>query len=318
MLETISATKVVPSDLSGKRFDHVAAALFPDYSRARLQTWIKSGELVVDGNPMKAKEKVYVESVLTLAVQLEADSDHLPEDIPLHVVFEDEHLLVINKAAGIVVHPAAGNRNGTLLNAILYHAPACAALPRAGIVHRLDKDTTGLMVVAKSLTAHADLVKQLHDRTVGREYEAITLGTMTGGGVVESQIGRHPKARQKMAVVKSGGKEAITHYRVLKRFGHHTHVRVKLETGRTHQIRVHMSHLRFPLVGDTAYAGRQKVPAGASDLLLDTLRNFPRQALHAKALELIHPETGDQMEWEVSLPDDMSHLLAIIKAEDPA
>ncbi len=317
MLDTIAEQKEVPIDLAGKRFDHVAAQLFPEYSRARLQTWIKEGALTLNGEALKPKDKVQGGTIAKLYVQLEPEADHQAEDIPIDVVYEDDDILVINKAAGMVVHPAAGNRTGTLLNAILHHAPECAALPRSGIVHRLDKDTTGLMVVAKSLQAHADLVAQLHDRTVGREYEAITMGTMTGGGKLENQMGRHPKHRQKMAVVKAGGKEAITHYRVLQRFGHHTHIRVKLETGRTHQIRVHMAHLRYPLVGDVTYAGRQKVPAGATEALLEQLRSFPRQALHAKALALFHPITGEAMQWEVDLPSDMAHLLEILKRDDP-
>jgi len=318
MLDTISERKEVPIELAGKRFDHVAAHLFPEYSRARLQTWIKEGNLTLDGQTLKPKDKVSGSAMVELQVTLEAEQEHEAEDIPLDVVYEDDDILVINKPAGLVVHPAAGNWTGTLLNGILHHAPQCGALPRSGIVHRLDKDTTGLMVVAKTLPAHADLVAQLHDRTVGREYEAITMGTMTGGGKLETQMGRHPKHRQKMAVVKTGGKEAITHYRVLERFGHHTHIRVKLETGRTHQIRVHMAHLRYPLVGDATYAGRQRVPAGASEELLEVLREFPRQALHAKALELFHPVTGDQLQWEVDLPEDMAKLLEIIKSDDPA
>jgi len=318
MLDTISERKEVPIELAGKRFDHVAAHLFPEYSRARLQTWIKEGNLTLDGQTLKPKDKVSGSAMVELQVTLEAEQDHEAEDIPLDVVYEDDDILVINKPAGLVVHPAAGNWTGTLLNGILHHAPQCGALPRSGIVHRLDKDTTGLMVVAKTLPAHADLVAQLHDRTVGREYEAITMGTMTGGGKLETQMGRHPKHRQKMAVVKTGGKEAITHYRVLERFGHHTHIRVKLETGRTHQIRVHMAHLRYPLVGDATYAGRQRVPGGASEELLEALREFPRQALHAKALELFHPVTGDQLQWEVDLPEDMAQLLNIIKTDDPA
>ncbi|NVK11918.1 MAG: 23S rRNA pseudouridine(1911/1915/1917) synthase RluD [Gammaproteobacteria bacterium] len=316
MLEHITERREIPAELYGKRFDHVAASLFPEYSRARLQTWIKDGDLTLDGEAKKPKDKVVVARYVVLDVQLEAEADHEAEDIPLEVVYEDKHLLVVNKPKGLVVHPAAGNPSGTLLNAVLHHAPECAALPRGGIVHRLDKDTTGLMVIAKTLTAHADLVEQLHDRTVGREYEAVAMGTMTGGGKVDTQIGRHPKHRQRMAVIKTGGKQAITHYRLLKRYGNHSHIRVKLETGRTHQIRVHMAHLKHPLVGDQTYAGRQKVPAGASEEMLEMLRNFPRQALHAKALELIHPETGEEMNWEIDLPEDMKQLIELLDRED--
>lgn len=318
MLDTINAVKKVTEIESGQRLDQIAAQLFPEYSRARLQTWIKDGALTVDGEKRKPKEKIFSGTELILNVQLEAEGVYEAEEMELDIVYEDNDILVLNKPTNMVVHPAAGNWSGTLLNGILHHAPECAALPRAGIVHRLDKDTTGLMVVAKSLEAHADLVAQLHERSVGREYEAIASGVMTGGGSLETEIGRHPKNRQRMAVVKAGGKQAITHYRVLKRFANHTHIRVKLETGRTHQIRVHMAHLRHPLVGDITYAGRHKFPKGASEALLEALASFPRQALHAKRLELFHPITGQTMSWEVDLPADMQHLLDVVTSEDQA
>jgi 23S rRNA pseudouridine1911/1915/1917 synthase len=226
--------------------------------------------------------------------------------------------MVLNKPVGLVVHPAAGHMGGTLLNALLHLHPDLAQLPRAGIVHRLDKDTSGLMVVAKNLVAHTDLVGQLQLRTVNREYEAIAMGVMTGGGTVNAPIGRHPNDRKKQAVIISdglnkGGKSAITHYRVLKKFFAHTHIRVKLETGRMHQIRVHMTHLHYPLVGDATYGGRLRLPAGATAELQETLRHFPRQALHAKALGLEHPRTGERMQWEIDLPDDMQHLLTVLE-----
>ena len=245
---------------------------------------------------------------------MEEQGDWQAEEIPLDIVYEDEHILVINKPVNLVVHPAAGNRSGTLLNGLLFHCPDLINVPRAGIVHRLDKDTTGLMVVAKTLEAHADLVAQLQERTVSREYEAVVAGVMTGGGKVEAPIGRHPRQRQKMAVVEFGGKEAITHYRVVKRYPNHTHVRLKLETGRTHQIRVHMAHIGYALVGDSTYAGRMKIPKNLSKEQLDLLRNFGRQALHAAQLGLIHPATDEYMEWQVPRPADMQALLDLLAA----
>jgi 23S rRNA pseudouridine1911/1915/1917 synthase len=230
------------------------------------------------------------------------------------VIYEDEQIIVLNKPAGLVVHPAAGHRDGTLLNALLHHCPKVATVPRAGIVHRLDKDTTGLMVVAKTLEAQTSLVTQLQDRSMGREYESVVNGVMTGGGTVDEPMDRHPKQRQKMSVHPTG-KEAKTHYRVLQKFSGHTHIRLKLETGRTHQIRVHMAHIRYPLVGDPQYGGRFRMPKGISAALQETLRNFKRQALHAKRLELWHPETDELMSWEIPLPDDMLELLSALETD---
>ena len=227
-------------------------------------------------------------------------------------MYHINHIIVLNKPAGLVVHPAAGHASGTLVNALLHHAPDIAKLPRAGIVHRLDKDTTGLMVVAKSLVAHTSIVDQLQTRTMGREYEAIVTGVMTGGGCVDQAMARHPQNRIKMAV-HPFGKPAVTHYRLIERFDAHTHIRLKLETGRTHQIRVHMTHLHYPLVGDPVYGGRLRLPAGASEEVADAVRDFKRQALHAKKLTLIHPESGEEMSWEVDLPEDMVYLLTMLK-----
>jgi 23S rRNA pseudouridine1911/1915/1917 synthase len=309
MAEALELTAVVPDSLMGSRLDFAAAELFPDYSRSRLQAWIKSADLTVNGQQAKPKDKMMGGEELVLIAELEEQGDWEAEDIPLDIVFEDEHILVINKPEGLVVHPAAGNRSGTLLNGLLHHQPDLINVPRAGIVHRLDKDTTGLMVVAKTLQAHADLVAQLQERSVSREYEAVVQGVMTGGGRVEGAIGRHPRQRQKMAVVDFGGKEAVTHYRVTQRFDNHTHVRLKLETGRTHQIRVHMAHIGYPLVGDSTYAGRFKIPKQASPELLEQLKGFRRQALHAAQLGLIHPATAEYMEWQAHRPDDMQQLL---------
>ena len=314
MADLIEQQLRVPDEFNGKRFDQVAAELFPDYSRSRLQAWIKDGSLTVDGQQRKAKEKLFGGEQLSLCAELESQGEWQAEEIPLDIVYEDEHILVINKPAELVVHPAAGNYTGTLLNALLHHCPGQVNIPRAGIVHRLDKDTTGLMVVAKTLAAQTDLVAQLQERTVSREYEAVVQGAMTGGGVVDAPIGRHPRLRTKMAVVSHGGKEAITHYWVEQRFADHTHVRLKLETGRTHQIRVHMAHIKYPLVGDSVYAGRFKIPAGISRALADELRGFPRQALHAAKLGLIHPASDEYMEWSVPLPEDMQRLLHILQS----
>jgi len=233
----------------------------------------------------------------------------------LNVVYEDESILVINKPAGLVVHPAAGHHHGTLLNGLLNHCDELNAIPRAGIVHRLDKDTTGLMVVAKTLSAHKQLVDQLQERTVSRIYEAVACGVMTAGGCVNEPIGRHRIDRKKMTVTENG-KHAVTHYRLLEKFSHHTHVRVQLETGRTHQIRVHMAHIRYPLVGDQVYRGRLKIPAGCSDELAEKLRRFKRQALHAKELGLTHPESGELMQWQSTLPDDFMNLLECLKNDE--
>jgi len=317
MVEKINLTIEVPLELDGKRLDQIASELFSDYSRARLQAWIKDGKLTVDGRQCKSKVKLMGGEQLTLDAELEADDNWEPEDIAIDIVYEDDALLVINKPAGLVVHPASGHKTGTLLNALLFHDPSLATLPRAGIVHRIDKETTGLLVIAKTLPAHKSLVKQLLKKTVFREYEAIVCGVMTGGGIVDQPIGRHPTQRIRMAVVE-GGKAAVTHYRVIERFRSHTHVRVQLETGRTHQIRVHMSHLHYPLLGDPVYGGRFRLPKGATPEFADGLRDFKRQALHARTLGLIHPVTGEDMKWQSELPDDFTAMLALLKlnAED--
>lgn len=314
MKDVIEQSALVPSSMSGMRFDQVASELFPDFSRSRLQSWIRDGQLTLDGHTVKPKEKVIGGEQLELKAELEAQGNWEPEAIQLDIVYEDNHLMVINKPAGLVVHPAAGNYSGTLLNALLNHCPDLINLPRAGIVHRLDKETTGLMVVAKTLQAHTDLVEQLAERTVSREYEAVAVGAMTGGGTVDAPMGRHPIQRKLMAVLSQGGKRAVTHYRVLTRFPHHTHIRVKLETGRTHQIRVHMAHIGFPLVGDATYGKRFKIPKGATTELVEALKAFPRQALHAATLGLEHPESGEYCEWTSPLPEDFQSLVAALKS----
>jgi 23S rRNA pseudouridine1911/1915/1917 synthase len=302
----------IPPGLSDKRLDQAAAELMPEHSRSRLQSWIKSGVLTVNGKTCKPRDKVMLNDLLELDAEPEVKVTWEAEPITLDIVYEDEHLLVINKPAGLVVHPAAGHADGTLVNALLNYAPEVENLPRAGIVHRLDKDTSGIMVVARSLIAHTSLVNQLQERTMGREYEAVVVGSLTGGATVDAPIGRHPQDRKRMAVV-SSGKPAVTHYRLIERFAAHTHVRCKLESGRTHQIRVHMTHVRHPLVGDPVYGGRLRLPKGTTEELRAELAAFNRQALHARKLTLEHPETGETMSWEVELPEDMVQLIAALR-----
>lgn len=317
MSDMIQRAAEVPFELGGQRLDQIAAQLFPEHSRSRLAGWIKDGRLTVDGAVLRPRDIVHSGAQLVLEAEQEAQGEWLAQDIELEIVYEDEHILVIDKPAGLVVHPAAGHQDGTLLNALLYHVPDIANVPRAGIVHRLDKDTTGLMVVAKTLEAHTKLVAQLQARSVSRIYEAIVIGVITSGGTIDAPIGRHGVQRQKMAVV-DAGKVAVSHYRVLERFRAHTHTRGKLETGRTHQIRVHMSHIGYPLVGDPVYGGRFRIPPVASQTLVQTLREFPRQALHARFLELDHPATGVRMKWESPLPEDFLWLLSLLRQDREA
>ncbi|MBD9415616.1 23S rRNA pseudouridine(1911/1915/1917) synthase RluD [Pseudomonas sp. PDM16] len=313
--QLIQLTAEVPSDLGGQRLDQVAAQLFDEYSRSRLSGWIKDGRLTVDGAVIRPRDIVHSGAVLSLEAEQEAQGEWVAQDIPLNIVYEDEHILVIDKPAGLVVHPAAGHADGTLLNALLHHVPDIINVPRAGIVHRLDKDTTGLMVVAKTLQAQTKLVDQLQKRTVSRIYECICIGVITSGSTIDAPIGRSSANRQRMAVI-DGGKPAVTHYRVLERFRSHTHVRVKLETGRTHQIRVHMTHVGYPLVGDPLYAGRFRIPPAASPTLVQTLKEFPRQALHARFLELEHPATGQRMKWVSPLPEDLVWMLSLLRQDN--
>ena len=313
--QLIQLTAEVPADLGGQRLDQVAAQLFDEYSRSRLSAWIKDGRLTVVGAVLRPRDIVHSGAVLSLQAEQEAQGEWVAQDIALNIVYEDEHILVIDKPAGLVVHPAAGHADGTLLNALLHHVPDIINVPRAGIVHRLDKDTTGLMVVAKTLQAQTKLVDQLQKRTVSRIYECICIGVITSGSTIDAPIGRSSANRQRMAVI-DGGKPAVTHYRVLERFRSHTHVRVKLETGRTHQIRVHMTHAGYPLIGDPLYAGRFRIPPAASPTLVQNLREFPRQALHARFLELEHPASGKRMRWESPLPEDMVWMLSLLRQDN--
>lgn len=301
----------VPLEYGGMRLDQALAKLLPEYSRSRLQEWVAQGLVTLNGAGATSKQKVWGGEKLSVIPQGNlADQPYQAEDIALEIVYEDDSILIINKPVGLVVHPGSGNWQGTLLNALLHHDPSLGEVPRAGIVHRLDKDTSGLLVVARTITAQTALVRQLQDRSVSREYMALAHGEIERGGKVDQPIDRHPSQRTKMAVVE-GGKPAVTHYSVVESFPGCTLVRCKLETGRTHQIRVHMAHIRHPLVGDHIYIkGAQKCPPEMRSTLLE----FPRQALHAERLGLEHPETGEWMEWQVNMPSDMQQLLDRIRA----
>ncbi|MBI0157187.1 MULTISPECIES: 23S rRNA pseudouridine(1911/1915/1917) synthase RluD [Gilliamella] len=293
----------------GMRLDQALSELFPDYSRSRIKEWIVNNKVLVNNNIVnKPKDKVLGGEKIIIEVEIEEETYHQPEDIKLNIVYEDDHILVINKPRDLVVHPGAGNPNGTVLNALLYHYPDISRVPRAGIVHRLDKDTTGLMVVAKTIEAQTHLVESLQLREITREYEAVAMGIITAGGSVDQPITRHPTKRTHMAVFPTG-KPAVTHYRVMEKYRLHTRLRLRLETGRTHQIRVHMAHIAHPLVGDPLYGGRPRPPKGASESFIQTLRDFDRQALHAAMLRLYHPITGELMEWHAPIPDDMQKLI---------
>jgi 23S rRNA pseudouridine1911/1915/1917 synthase len=316
MSEAVHHQLTIPIDHAGQRLDQVLAELLDGYSRTRIKEWIDAGQVLVNGARLRPKDKVLggeqveIQATLPDAVNVEA------EEIGLDIVYQDKHVLVINKPAGLVVHPGAGNVAGTLQNALLHFDARLAQVPRAGIVHRLDKDTSGLMVVARTVEAHTSLVRAIEAREVEREYEAVCVGVMTGGGVVDAPIGRHPVDRLKMAV-REDGREAVTHYRVLHRYRGHTHVRLKLESGRTHQIRVHMMHIRYPLVGDRVYGGRILLPKGAAPELIEALRGFRRQALHAARLAFEHPVSGKPIVNEAALPADMQELLGVL-ARDAA
>jgi 23S rRNA pseudouridine1911/1915/1917 synthase len=310
--EQIELGATVSAEHAGLRLDQAAAELFPDYSRGRLQKWIRGGELTVDGRVCKPTYRLLGGEHLKLAAEIERDGEVRPEPIPLEIIHADDDLIVVDKPAGLVVHPAAGNPDGTLQNALLHFDESLAALPRAGIVHRLDKDTSGVMVVARSLRAHTGLVRQLQARTMSRVYRALVLGDLVAGGTVDAPIGRHPRDRKRMAVVASG-RPAVSHYRVLQRFEALTWLEVSLETGRTHQIRVHMRHLDHPLVGDPVY-GRKPRQAGLSLEQYEAVREFPRQALHAAVLKLAHPADGRPCRFQAALPGDMRRLLDIMNA----
>ncbi|MDY6215441.1 23S rRNA pseudouridine(1911/1915/1917) synthase RluD [Actinobacillus porcinus] len=311
----ITLSTEVQSEQMGQRLDQTLAELFPEYSRSRLKTWIEQNLVLVNGNVINVpRTKVLGGEHIEITVEVEDETHFEPENIPLNIVYEDEHILVINKPKDFVVHPGAGNPRGTVLNALLYHYPQIAEVPRAGIVHRLDKDTTGLMVVAKTIPAQTQLVRDLQKRKITREYEAVAFGVMTKGGKVDEPMARHPTKRTAMAVHPMG-KPAVTHYRIMEHFRNYTRLRLRLETGRTHQIRVHMAHIAHPLLGDQTYGGRPRPPKNASEHFAEVLRNFQRQALHAIMLRLEHPITGELMEWHAPLPDDFVELIAALKED---
>lgn len=306
----------IPDELAGQRLDQALAQMFPEYSRSRLKAWLLGGSVLVDGRVWRPRDRVsggetvVVQSVVEVAVRDEAEA------IPLDVVFEDDWLLVVNKPAGLVVHPGAGNISGTLMNGLLHHAPSLEQLPRAGIIHRIDKDTSGLLLVAKTLPAHTALVRRLANREISRQYLAICIGVLTGGGTIDAPIARHPVDRTRMAV-RENGKPAVTHYTVVERFRAHTYINVVLDTGRTHQIRVHFAYRRHALVGDPVYGGRLALPSGASDELVEALRVFKRQALHARLLEFAHPVSGETLCLEVAPPSDFEALLQVLGEDAP-
>ncbi|MCM0024798.1 23S rRNA pseudouridine(1911/1915/1917) synthase RluD [Proteus mirabilis] len=315
MSQQIRLNATVADSQLGQRLDQALAELFPDYSRSRIKEWILDNRVQVNDKIInKPKEKMLGGEKIEVDALIEEDVRWEPQNIPLNIVYEDDDILVINKPRDLVVHPGAGNPDGTVLNALLYRYPEIVNVPRAGIVHRLDKDTTGLMVVAKTVPAQTHLVEALQRREITREYEAVATGRMTAGGLVNEPISRHPTKRTHMAVHPMG-KPAVTHYRVMEHFSAHTRLRLRLETGRTHQIRVHMAHIHHPLIGDQLYGGRPRPLKGASEEFRETLRRFDRQALHATMLRLYHPITGIEMEWHAPLPDDMVELIRVLKVD---
>ena len=311
MTEKQQLFDVIPEAFKGLRLDSALVQLFPDYSRARLQKWIRNGDVSVDGKKLRPRDIVMGGEQVKLQVELMDEVYLEPQAIDLDIVYEDDFILIINKAAGLVVHPGAGNFSGTMANGLLHHAPEIRAIPRVGIVHRLDKDTTGLLVVAKDLKSHTHLAEQLQQRTVSRKYIALVHGEIISGDTIDAPIGRHPVDRKRMAV-KSTGKPAVTHFRIQKKYKNYTLLKVHLETGRTHQIRVHMSYLRFPIVGDTIY-GKKMNPG--NNATLKTIANFPRQALHAESLSFVHPQTKEQVSYTASLPKDIQELLDVLETD---
>jgi 23S rRNA pseudouridine1911/1915/1917 synthase len=303
-MKIIHLTTTVPPELANTRFDSALAKLFPQYSRSRWQAWIKAGAVQIDDKAIGQSEKVQDGQQINVNVELAPEELWQAQAIPLNIVYEDEDIIVINKPVGLVVHPGKGNQENTLVNALLHYAPELANVPRAGVVHRLDKDTSGLLVIARNLTAHKNLVTQIQNREMKREYFAIVSGILISGSTIRTAIGRHPLKRTKMAVTPHG-KGAVTHYRVVEKFTGHTYLKVQLETGRTHQIRVHMAHIHHPI--------RLKFTANISAELRNALQHFKRQALHATALTLQHPTTGKILQWQAPLPDDMQQLLTLLR-----
>jgi 23S rRNA pseudouridine1911/1915/1917 synthase len=314
MNQTVNLSAVVPPELAGFRLDRAAAAIWSDYSRSRIQQWIESGELTLDGEPAEPKRRLKGGEQVSIAAELAVAEDAGPEPIPLAVVYEDDDLIVVDKPAGLVVHPGAGNPQGTLLNALLNLDETLRHVPRAGIVHRLDKDTSGLLVVARNLVSQQKLAAMIEQRRVKRVYRAVCQTVLTGGGVIDVPIGRHPRDRTRMAV-RRDGRESLTRYRVLERFRAQSFIELELETGRTHQIRVHMAHIQAPLVGDPVYGGRPRLPRHPSEALKHCLQSFPRQALHAHVLAFAHPGDGRELRFESPLPADIDELLSVLRRD---
>ena len=306
---------IIPERMTGNRIDSSLSEMLPDYSRSKITAWIKSGDALIKQKSFKPKDKVIGNEVIYLTINSKQSNNWIAEKIPLNIFYEDEDIIIINKQFGLVTHPGAGNWSGTLANALLYYDPSLSTLDRVGIVHRLDKNTSGLMVIARNEKSQKYLVEQLQNHSVSREYSALVYGHMIAGGTIDEPIGRDPKDRVKQAVLMSG-KDAVTHYRAIERFKSHTHVKAILETGRTHQIRVHLSHIGHSLIGDPVYGGRVRFPKKASDELKQALLNFKRQALHSKKLTLTHPISGELMSWKAPLPDDMQELLEVLKKFD--
>jgi len=305
-------TLILPESVANLRIDQALSQQLPEYSRTQIKQWIDQGDILLNGQRIAAKTKVKGGEEVSITIIPPEPLTNEAQDIPLNIVFEDEHVLIIDKPVGLVVHPGAGNSDRTLLNALLHYHPPLTHLPRAGILHRLDKDTSGLLMIAKTTTALQSLGKQLDARTLVREYQAVVYGPLISGGTVQAAIDRHPLNRKRMAVVETG-KPAVTHYRVAERFRYHTHLNLKLETGRTHQIRVHMAHIRHPIVGDAAYGGRVKLGKNMTEELIQSLRQFKRQALHAFALGFSHPITKEFIRVTSELPDDINALLTALR-----
>ena len=311
-MSSIQLQTTIPESLDDSRLDQALATLFPQYARSQHQLWIKNGQVTVNGNTYRPRDKVQTGQEILIHAKLPAEERWKAQEIPLNIVYEDDALLVIDKPAGLIVHPGAGNPDQTLVNALLHHDPNLNTLPRAGIIHRLDKDTSGLLVVARSLEAHHALVKAMQNREIKRNYEAIVQGVLVSGGTIEAPIGRHPTHRTQMTVVESG-KPAVTHYRVFGRFRAHTWVRIQLETGRTHQLRVHFEHIHYPIIGDKIYMKRLKLLAKLPDKLKKVLSDLHRQALHATQLELLHPISGKIMRCKSPLPEDIQQVITALQ-----
>ncbi len=308
MNELIQIDTVIPEEMSGKRLDQALAKLLPEHSRARLQGWIRDGYVLIDKKIMRPRDKIQGGEQVEIQAEIEVQVSASPENIPLEIIFEDEYLIIINKPAGLIVHPGAGNPQHTLMNALLHHDQKLDQIPRAGIVHRLDKDTSGLLVIARTPQSHTSLVKQLQTRDMHREYVTIVSGVMTAGGTIDQPIGRHPKHRTRMAIVKNG-RTAITHYRIIRKYRHHSQLQVNLETGRTHQIRVHMTWYHHPIIGDPVYGAKKQLVKGMDSNLANIVTAFPRQALHARAIQLLHPHSDELMTWEAPIPEDITELI---------